>query len=83
MTVSGLTDSVVATHALGRVLTTSHPLCIVAMEVAIQMERLGLDLRLAWTPRHLNEEADYLSNCKIAGSLTVVFLGTVDKDARC
>ena len=26
------------------------------------MERLGLDLRLSWTPRELNSEADALSN---------------------
>ena len=55
VTVSGLTDSSVATHVSGRALATSYPLCLVAMEVATQMERLGVDIRLSWVPRHLNE----------------------------
>ena len=53
-----------------------------------------MDLRLLWTPRHLNAEADALSNFKFAGfdpklrievdiaSLPFVFLGTLDSEAR-
>ena len=95
VTLSGFTDSSVATHVVGRALTTSYPLCLVAMEAAIQMERLGLDLRLLWTPRHLNEEAYALSNIKFAGfdpkrranvdvsSLPFVLIGSIDKEAHC
>jgi len=94
VTVSGSTDSLVATHVLGRAMTTSFPLCLVAMEAAIQMERLGLDLRLAWTPRDLNSEADALSNFKFSGfdpnlrvhadmaTLPFEVLGKWSKDAR-
>ena len=37
------------------------------MEAASQMERLCLDLRLSWTPRELNTEADALSNFRFEG----------------
>ena len=92
--VSGLTDSAVATHVLGKAMTTSYPLCLVAMEAAIQMEMRCMDLRLAWAPRELNQEADALSNFKFVGfssekrcpvdlpSLSFVVLGKMAGKAR-
>ena len=65
--VSAHTDSMVASHVLGRSLTTSFPLCLIAMEAAAQMEERGMDLSLAWVPREVNTEADALSNFKFAG----------------
>ena len=67
VTVSSLTDRIVASQVLGRCLTTSYPLCLVAMEAASQMERLGLDMRLSRTPREVNSEADALSNFRFDG----------------
>ena len=52
------------TQVLGRMLTTSYPLCLIAMEAAAQMERRRLDLALNWIPRECNEEADALSNLR-------------------
>ena len=65
--VSAHTDSMVATHVLGRSLTTSFPLCLVAMEAAAQLEGRRMDLSLDWVPRDANAEADALSNFKFAG----------------
>ena len=67
ITVTSLTDSMVSTKVLARGLTTSFPLCLVAMEAAAQMEARGLELKLNWAPRDLNEEADSLSNLRFAG----------------
>ena len=67
ITVTSLTDSMVSTKVLARGLTTSFPLCLVAMEAAAQMEARGLELKLNWVPRDLNEEADSLSNLRFAG----------------
>lgn len=65
--VTGQTDSMVASLVLGRSLTTSYPLCLVAMEAAAQLECRRLDLSLEWIPRTENEEADALSNLQFAG----------------
>ena len=67
VTVSAQTDSQVASRVLGRALTTSFPLCLVAMEAAAQLEARGLDLGLNWVPREVNEEADALSNFRFGG----------------
>jgi hypothetical protein len=65
--VTGLTDSKVASLVVGRELTTSYPLCLLAMEASAQMEARGLSLRLHWIPRGSNQEADDLSNFRFAG----------------
>ena len=62
VTVTGFTDSAVASNVLVRGMSTSFPLCVVAMEVAMRLERLGARLNLEWVPRELNKEADALSN---------------------
>ena len=46
-------------------MTTSHPLCVVAMEFAAQLELIELrsaELFLDWVPRHVNKEADALAD---------------------
>ena len=62
MTATSLTDSQVSAAVLGKMLTTSFPLCLVTMEAAAQMEQRGYDLSLLWVPREHNVEADALSN---------------------
>ena len=66
VTVTSLTDSQVASAVVGKMLTTSFPLCLIAMEAAAQMERRGYELSLLWVPREMNEEADALSNLRFA-----------------
>ena len=67
VSVTGLTDSMVASLVLGKGLTTSFPMCVIAMEAAAQMEHQQLDLQLRWVPRELNTEADALSNLRFTG----------------
>ena len=66
-TVSGHTDSMVSTHAVVRGLSTSFPLCVVAMELAAQLEARSSELHLQWAPRTHNQEADDLSNALTVG----------------
>ena len=62
--VTGFTDSQVSSNVVDRGLSTSYPLCCVAMELSVQLERRGARLDLEWCPRELNQEADDLSNLK-------------------
>ena len=66
-TVTGHTDSMVSTHAVVRGLSTSFPLCVVAMELAAQLEERSSELHLQWAPRTHNQEADDLSNSLTGG----------------
>ncbi len=43
-------------------MTTKMPVAVVLMQVALELSRKDLFLRLAWTPRELNVEADDLTN---------------------
>ena len=63
--VTGFTDSQVSANVVVRGISTSYPLCCVAMELAVQLERRGARLDLEWCPRELNQEADDLSNLKV------------------
>ena len=65
VTVTSLTDNQGNSHALTQLSSTRFPLCVVAMELAAQMDRLGLRLDVRWAPRDLNQEADDLSNGKV------------------
>ena len=67
VTATSLTDSQVSAAVLGKLLTPSFPLCLVAMEAAAQMEKRGYDLSLLWVPRDSNREADALSNEDFSG----------------
>ena len=63
----GLTDSQVSAAVVARGMSTTYPLCCVAMELAAQLEERGLELDLAWTPRDLNAEADRLADGDYSG----------------
>ena len=62
MRISGTTDNLGNCYVLQRLLSCKFPLSIVVMELACQLERLGLELDLAWAPRNQNVEADALTN---------------------
>ena len=44
--------------------STSFPLCVVAMELASQLEARQTRLSLEWSPREVNQQADDLTNEK-------------------
>ena len=64
---SGTTDNLGNCYVLQRLLSCKFPLSIVVMELACQLERLGLELDLAWAPRNQNVEADALTNSEFQG----------------
>jgi hypothetical protein len=43
-------------------LTTKYPLCIIILELAVQLHRRGISLDVSWIPRQQNAEADEISN---------------------
>ena len=59
---SAATDNRGNSNLVERLLTTKFPLCILLMELAMQVQVRGADLRLHWLPRLQNEEADSLTN---------------------
>ena len=67
MRISGTTDNLGNCYVLQRLLSCKFPLSIVVMELACQLERLGLELDLAWAPRNQNVEADALTNSEFQG----------------
>ena len=56
------TDNQANTHVLRRFGASKYPLSILVMELASQLDRLGIELDLRWLPRNQNEEADALTN---------------------
>ena len=60
--VTGLTDSLVSASVVTRGLTTTFPLCAVAMALAAQLESRKAELLLDWVPRDSNGEADRLAD---------------------
>ena len=64
---TGLTDSQVATAVAAKGISTTYPLCCVAMELAAQQEERGLELGLEWAPREKNAEADALADGRTSG----------------
>jgi hypothetical protein len=61
---TGFTDSQVATAVVRRGCSTSFPLCVIAMELAAQLEARQTRLTLEWSPREVNQQADDLTNEK-------------------
>ena len=59
---SAATDNKGNSHVVARLLTTTYPLCVCLMELALQLQSQGIDLRLEWLRRDLNQEADDLTN---------------------
>ena len=64
---SGLTDSQVSSHVVRKGSTTSFPLCVVAMELAAQLEARSATMELLWIPRDQNSEADRLADSDFSG----------------
>ena len=64
---TGWTDSQVATAVVAKGISTTFPLCCVAMELAAQQEARGLELGLEWAPRGHNAEADALADGRTDG----------------
>ena len=64
---TGLTDSQVASSVVSKGMSTTYPLCCVAMELAAQQEVRGLELGLEWAPREMNAEADALADGRVDG----------------
>ena len=62
VTLSALTDNLGNTHVLKKFGSSRYPLSIVAMELATQLDRRGIELDLQWVPRWQNQEADDLTN---------------------
>ena len=61
VTLSALTDNLGNTHVLRKYGSSRYPLSIIAMELATQLDRRGIDLDLQWVPRWQNQEADDLT----------------------
>ena len=62
VTLTALTDNLGNTHVLKRYGSSKYPLSIVAMELAVQLDMLGIDMQLQWVPRAQNQPADDLTN---------------------
>ena len=62
VTMTALTDNLANTHVLRRYGSSKYPLSIVAMELAVQLDQVGVDLQLQWVPRAQNQPADDLTN---------------------
>ncbi len=56
------TDNLVNSYVLGKFMSTSFPLSVVLMELALQLQLMQLEMELQWIPREQNEEADALTN---------------------
>ena len=64
---TGFTDSQVSSSVVTKGMTTAYPLCVVAMEMAAQLEHRGIELFLEWAPREQNREADCLADGDFTG----------------
>lgn len=62
MVLPAYTDSLVNSYVLGKYMSTSFPLSVVLMELAVQLQDLQVDLDLQWVPRDQNSLADSLTN---------------------
>jgi hypothetical protein len=62
MVISGGTDNKGNGHAVDKYMSTAFPLTAILMELAVQLARRGLALRLVWHRREFNVEADDLTN---------------------
>lgn len=64
VTLSALTNNLGNTHVLRKYGASKYPspLSIIAMELASQLDQLGLELDLQWVPRWQNQLADDLTN---------------------
>ena len=58
VTMSALTDNLANAHVLRKFVSNKYPLSIIAINLASQLDRLGLELDLQWVPRWQNQPAD-------------------------
>eukprot|EP00438_Fugacium_kawagutii_P028975 Skav210536 [mRNA] locus=scaffold3045:358236:363217:- [translate_table: standard] len=56
------TDNLANTYVLDKFMTTAFPLSVILMELALQLQKIQVDLELQWIPRDQNVEADSLTN---------------------
>ena len=64
LVLGGLTDSAGVTGVLSKGASSKFPLCLIAMELATQLDARGARLEASRVPRELNQEADDLTNEK-------------------
>ena len=62
LTLTASTDNLGNSYVLKHFMSCKYPLSIVVMELALQLQMLGLELDLGWVPRAQNSEADALTN---------------------
>ena len=62
VTLTASTDNLGNSYVLKHFMSCKYPLSIVVMELALQLQLLGLELDLGWVPRGQNAEADALTN---------------------
>ena len=62
VSLTALTDNLGNAHVLRKFGSSRYLLSIIAMELATQLDRRGIDLDLQWVPRWQNQEADDLTN---------------------
>ena len=67
LTLTASTDNLGNCYVLKHFMSCKYPLSIVVMELALQLQRLGLELDLGWVPRGQNAEADALTNEEFEG----------------
>jgi len=59
---TGITDNLGNTFAVGRLMTPKFPSVVILAELAEQLKMRQAELGLLWVPRDQNEEADDLTN---------------------
>ena len=52
---------------MSKLMTSKFPLMVILAELAVQLRRRGMGLKLHWAPREQNEEADALTNEEFSG----------------
>ena len=60
--IQGATDNQGNKFVVDKYMSTSYPLNVVLMELAMQLDSVGAALSLQWVPREFNAEADALTN---------------------
>ena len=76
-----LADNLGSTYVVVRGVSSKFPLCLVTMELAARLEVFSARLDSAWVPRHLNQEADALSNFDDGGFNPELRVGTLEVDS--
>ena len=62
LTLSGATDNLGNRFAVSKLMTTKFPLCAAMMQLSSTLAARNQRMKLSWTPREQNYEADELSN---------------------